>query len=67
MEIERMLIAMAWERAKGALREAVAGIGALPVEYSGVDNLHLGQSSYQTVQEEVEAFIILMDRNERFG
>lgn len=63
---EAILIAMAWERAKGELRAAVAALGALPPQY-GSSPLHDPPSKYELANEDVEAFIKAMDAEERFN
>lgn len=62
---EAVMIAMAWERAKGEMRAAVAAIGALPPIYPN-DNLRERPSKFTLAKEDVEGFITAMESAERF-
>lgn len=60
---EAIMISVAWERAKGELRAAVAAIGAMPATYG---NALEPRSRYEVHRDDVEAFIKEMDDRERF-
>lgn len=63
---EAILVAIAWERAKGEMRAAVAALGALPPVY-GKTPAEDPPSRWKTAHQRVETFIKYMDDEEHFS